>query len=143
MDMGGWVGKGHAMQKEMQRLRDLKRLACWESQGVECGQDWQEVSLEAQQGAGCEGFVYSSRRHSRVPSWAWQAKRFAFLRDNWSSHEEGGLEGDPTSWVAVTMVQSKGLVWGALEKGRVDLVGTWGGAHGLKEAVTVLHKRPP
>lgn len=72
----------------------------------------QEVSPEAQQEAGCEGSAYSSSRHSRVSSWAPQAKRFAFLRENWGSHEEGGLEGDPAGRAAVAMVQSERLVRG-------------------------------
>lgn len=57
MDKGRWGGEGRPVWKEMRRLRDLRDLHVVESQGAECGQDWQDVSLEAWQGAGCEGFV--------------------------------------------------------------------------------------
>lgn len=43
-----------------------------------------------------KGLCMALEGHSRGSSWVGQAKRFAFLRYSWSSHEKGRLEG---SWL--------------------------------------------
>lgn len=40
-------------------------------------------------------------------AWGWQAGRPAFLRENASSHVEGGLEGEKPGWVAAALGQGE------------------------------------